>query len=329
MSREPARMRDTASRPMPVGPQEDPSTGSSGLSYQLWLKQFHSEIYEELLLAPASDPKIVEVLQRVGLFHDVPRLQVFRTSGDGALAESALEWCAARQQSRSRSYRGIAIKGLPPSFKKLREEGILDLQEIPLLVQREGGRLPETDARSALLARFRIGRRHDGVAAFEETRRARIWKPDEIETLTVLAAAVGAAFEQRALLDDLRTRELETRALLDNCPGIVYLKDRTGRFIFGNKLLADYCGVPQIELAGRRNEDLFPAEWVDGLDEMDRLVLVEGERIDYDRQVPFGGKTFTIRVHRAPVIGDSGEIIGIVVFAEDKTELTELRRRLG
>lgn len=68
-----------------------------------------------------------------------------------------------------------------------------------------------------------------------------------------------------------------TQAFMDNLPGTVFLKDSHLRLLMVNRHLAQSLGVPADDLIGRNNEQLFPPDFAQAANQLDRSVLATGQ----------------------------------------------------
>ncbi|QIK38132.1 response regulator [Caldichromatium japonicum] len=106
------------------------------------------------------------------------------------------------------------------------------------------------------------------------------------------------------------------RALIDNLPHPVWMKDREGRFLAVNRTFASSIGQTPKALIGKTAWDLWPARVAVRYQDSDEWVirnhqpLFLEERLGDDPDAVF-------EVFKAPIINAQGEIIGTVGFARD------------
>ena len=126
--------------------------------------------------------------------------------------------------------------------------------------------------------------------------------------------------EARALLAEVQRREGYQRALLENSPFQVWLKDDQGRFLAANQSLATSVGHPSsLELIGRRAADCLDAQRAARDEEEDRAVIASGRARSVEEVLNVAGQVRWFETYRAPVILD-GNVIGLVGFSRDVTE---------
>jgi diguanylate cyclase (GGDEF)-like protein/PAS domain S-box-containing protein len=126
----------------------------------------------------------------------------------------------------------------------------------------------------------------------------------------------------------LTQRTQYQRALLDNFPYLVWLKDADGKFLSGNQRLADVCGLDSPDqLLGRCDLDFFPADLVQGYHDMDLLVFKTGQPINTEELIEVHGKRIWFETYKSPVVMD-GQRVGTVGFARDITERKQTEDKL-
>ena len=115
----------------------------------------------------------------------------------------------------------------------------------------------------------------------------------------------------------LRARERYIRALFDNFPFMVWLKDRDSRFLAVNREFAKVAGACDAEaVLGKADRDFWPAEMADQFVADDREVLASGQPKTVEEEIIEPGRRFWMETFKSPVELD-GEVIGTVGFARD------------
>jgi len=137
-----------------------------------------------------------------------------------------------------------------------------------------------------------------------------IWFPLRRLPLRALARADEA----------LRARDQYQRALLDNFPFLVWLKDTEGRFLAVNARFADAFDKPSVDwLLGKTDEDVVPPELARAYRASELAVLAGGQPQRTEELIEIGGERRWFETYRSPVTL-SGRIAGTVGYAVDITE---------
>src|SRR5690606_19145022 len=70
------------------------------------------------------------------------------------------------------------------------------------------------------------------------------------------------------------------RALIDNLPDLIYVKDEQSRFLVANRAVAEQMGTTPAELLGKTDFDFYPDELASSFYADEQRVIAEGETID-------------------------------------------------
>src|SRR5690606_40947225 len=67
------------------------------------------------------------------------------------------------------------------------------------------------------------------------------------------------------------------RALIDNLPDLIYVKDEQSRFLLANRAVADQMGTTPEELLGKSDFDFYPEELARSFHADEQRVIANGE----------------------------------------------------
>ncbi len=123
---------------------------------------------------------------------------------------------------------------------------------------------------------------------------------------------------------EARESALLLQTVVDSVEDLIFVKDRTGRFVLANRKLAEGCGT----LIGQRVEDRFTGELVGWSRSTDERVIELGESTLNDEVIPLSGEPRLFETVKVPWRKD-GEIVGIIGVSRDITKQTaaEHKRR--
>ena len=123
--------------------------------------------------------------------------------------------------------------------------------------------------------------------------------------------------ELQDLQDQLLVRNRFQRALLDNFPFMVWLKDTEGRVLETNRAAALVFGYRNADLLrGKTDMDLWPPELARHFQEQDLAVLADRQSRQYEEQLAVGDRRRWFEIFKSPVSLE-GKLIGTVGFARD------------
>ncbi|MBS1139329.1 MAG: sensor hybrid histidine kinase [Proteobacteria bacterium] len=160
----------------------------------------------------------------------------------------------------------------------------------------------------------------DGHPVYTRLAVSHVRKPDG--SLDYVVAMVEDITERKQNQLELQQRNHYQRALLDNFPFAVWLKDTENRFLAVNQGFAQFQGGCNAdELIGKNDFDIWPAELAEGYQAADRVVLTSGKKMSVEEEIiDADGAKKWFETYRAPVFDDTGKVVGTVGFNRDISE---------
>ncbi|NVN91028.1 MAG: PAS domain-containing sensor histidine kinase [Desulfuromonadales bacterium] len=135
--------------------------------------------------------------------------------------------------------------------------------------------------------------------------------------------------DMRSAENASRTAQNQLETVIDNIPSLIYLKDRQGRLLACNQMLADLVGVSREQMLGKTSHDVFPAELADIQQTDDMSVLQSGKMLVTDEIVELGDGTHLFETTKLAVRDQAGEISAICGITSDVTERRRMETRLS
>jgi len=127
----------------------------------------------------------------------------------------------------------------------------------------------------------------------------------------------------------LQEREQYLRAVIDNFPFMVWLKDAQSQFLAVNAPFSENYGWPSADaLIGRTDFDITTQELAESYRAEDRDVLESGKRRTREEIINVGGEPRLFEVYKSPV-SLQGQPVGTVGFARDITERDRIQKALS
>jgi PAS domain S-box-containing protein len=128
----------------------------------------------------------------------------------------------------------------------------------------------------------------------------------------------------------LHQRESYLSAIIENQPGLIWLKDTESRFLAVNQAFAISCGKQKgEELRGKTDLDIWPTELAKKYCRDDFMIIKTGKPAIVEEPIVDRGETRWFETFKTPVLDGQGTIIGTTGYAHDITtrKLEEVARR--
>ncbi len=119
---------------------------------------------------------------------------------------------------------------------------------------------------------------------------------------------------------ELREQARYLRALIDNFPFPVWLKDTESRYLAANRANAAAWGLAVEDVVGKTDRDLCPGAIAARRRADDRAVMASGEQKMIEEVLAEESGVRWIETWKAPVVNDAGAMLGTVGFTRDITE---------
>ncbi len=127
----------------------------------------------------------------------------------------------------------------------------------------------------------------------------------------------------------LSLRESYLTAILENQPGLVWLKDKESRFLAVNQAFARSCGMERPEeVLGKTDLDIWPKELAEKYLNDDKAVLRKGASIVVEEAISDRGEMKWFETFKTPVLNEDGQILGTSGYARDITERKQMEEEL-
>ncbi len=128
----------------------------------------------------------------------------------------------------------------------------------------------------------------------------------------------------RTIESQTRSKEKRIRAILDNSPSFIYLKDTDGRYLLVNKQVEDSLGVSAENIIGKTHRDFYSEDLTETYANQDREVIAQRKPVAMEALVPRAdGPPRASIIYKFPVLGPIGEVesIGaVIVDIEDRVQ---------
>jgi PAS domain S-box-containing protein len=135
----------------------------------------------------------------------------------------------------------------------------------------------------------------------------------------------------------LRSSQRRFAAFMENLPGVAFMKDQAGRYLYVSRKLAEVFGCRPEDILGRTAFDLVPESLAREMQQGDQAVLAEGKPVEFLHTLPrpWGGQRWlSVRfpieeaAGEPPILGGVGLDVTRYKQAEDALRESEEKYRL-
>ena len=134
--------------------------------------------------------------------------------------------------------------------------------------------------------------------------------------------------ERERAQEALRESEERLRAIMDNSPQSIYLKDTNGHYLMVNETFVRRVGFSHDELRTMTIHDLFPKAIGDAYTRQDQEVMASGNTVPMEIQVPYAEGPRTVLTVKFPIFDANDEIIALGATTTDITDMKEAEEAL-
>lgn len=143
----------------------------------------------------------------------------------------------------------------------------------------------------------------------------------------VLGFLIDATVTKRAEME-IRKRDVWLRAILENAPIEIVLKDTKGRIMAIGRNILKFMEIDLQDAIGKTTADFFPEEIARIYMEADREVLRTGKSIQQEVVERTAGDVQHMLNSKFPLRADDGEIIGVCSLTTNITEMKRMEEKL-
>jgi PAS domain S-box-containing protein len=152
----------------------------------------------------------------------------------------------------------------------------------------------------------------------------------ELASLQPFVQALEGFLARTDAEEKVQTQRNYLRTIIDNMPGLVFAKDKQGRFVIANKKVAELYGVPVRDLIGKTDRHFHHNQLeVERYLKEDRRVIEEGKtlRLPNDHISTKRGQKLFLNTTKVPVPSADGESVHVLGIAQDITHQRQVEQR--
>ncbi len=159
-----------------------------------------------------------------------------------------------------------------------------------------------------------------GFVGFDSVKTLKKWSTEEIALLQVLANLLCNITDRRRADEALHNNEASMKAIFNNVPFQMWLKDADSRYLAVNKHFMDYFSITnEQDIIGRTAMDIWDHSAAGYLIEQDKQVMQSMEMRNTEELIDFKHKAVWFETFRAPIMDQEGRLLGTTGMARDIT----------
>ncbi|MEE8539555.1 MAG: PAS-domain containing protein, partial [Woeseiaceae bacterium] len=195
----------------------------------------------------------------------------------------------------------------------------------------EKGLLPEAKGREEAWLRERMERHLNPSGPFEVARQDGRWIRLYEQRLPNdgIILIISDITESKRVDQALIESEARFRAVVDNSPTKIHIKDAEGRYTLVNPLAEKLFGFTDEEARGKTSYDIFPKEVADAFTAHDRQVVESGEMAEQVEHFTLEDGEHTYLTVKFPIPDGQGGVAGIAAIGTDITERKQAEEALA
>jgi PAS domain S-box-containing protein len=294
------------------------------LNKLLALQNLLTHLATEFINIPVedSDKAVNRLLSVIGEGNEIDRVYIFEYDFVKNTMSNTHEWCATGISPEIENLQQIPTDFFPswveahklgdllvipdiskldkldPQYKLLESQGIKTLITIPLILN------------NVCI----------GFVGFDSVKSVKTWSSDEITFLHILADLLCNVADRKKKDEALRNREASLKAIFNNVPFQMWLKDVDSNYLTINKPFMEYFSITdEADIIGKDALDIWNHETASHFIEQDKLVMQNLELSSVEELVDFKHKRVWFEIFRAPIIDENGQLLGTTGIARDIT----------
>ncbi len=128
---------------------------------------------------------------------------------------------------------------------------------------------------------------------------------------------------------EMRLQHQEQQMIFDSVPAMIWYKDTESRLLRINQAAATSRGLPAAQLEGKSYYEIYPDEaeqyYLDDLEVINSGVAKLGK---VELLPTASGQKCWVRTDKIPYLDQTGQVVGVIVFAVDITDLMRVEKEL-
>ncbi|MEI8046812.1 MAG: PAS domain S-box protein [Bacteroidota bacterium] len=288
------------------------------------LQNLLTQIATEFINMPIgnSDDAVDKLLSVIGKGNDIERVYIFEYDFSKNTMSNSHEWCAEGISPEKDKLQQIPTEKFPSWVNAHLKGEMLVVEDVSMLETNDPLYLVLAPQGIKSLITLPLVLHGDciGFVGFDSVKNVKSWSTDEITFLQILADLLCNINDRKRTDEALQNREAYLKAIFNNAPYQMWLKDIDSRYLAVNQPFIDYFSIAsESDILGKTASDIWSSDIADHFIAQDELVMHNLESISVEEFIDFKHKTAWFELFRAPIIDQNGNLLGTTGIARDIT----------
>ncbi|MDO9253925.1 MAG: PAS domain S-box protein [Bacteroidales bacterium] len=294
------------------------------LNKLLVLQNLLTHLATEFINIPVedSDKAVNRLLSVVGEGNEIDRVCIFEYDFVKNTMSNTHEWCATGISPEIENLQQIPTNLFPNWVEAHKLGDLLVIQDVSKLDKHDPqyNLLESQGIKTLITIPLILNNECIGFVGFDSVKSVKTWSSDEITFLHILADLLCNVTDRKKKDEALRNREASLKAIFNNVPFQMWLKDVDSNYLTINKPFMEYFSITdESEIIGKDALDIWNHETARHFIEEDQSVMQNLELSSVEELVDFKHKSVWFEIFRAPIIDDNGQLLGTTGIARDIT----------
>ncbi|MFZ4707724.1 MAG: PAS domain S-box protein, partial [Bacteroidales bacterium] len=294
------------------------------LNKLLALQNLLTHLATEFINIPVedSDKAVNRLLSVIGKGSEIDRVYIFEYDFTKNTMSNTHEWCAEGISPEIENLQQIPTDPFPSWIETHKLGDIMVVKDVSKLEKADPQYkiLEPKGVKTMITIPLILNSECIGFVGFDSVQSVKTWSGDEITFLQILADLLCNVTDRKRKDEALRNREAALKAIFNNVPFQMWLKDTESNYLTINKPFMEYFSITnENEILGKDALDIWDSETASHFIEEDRMVMENRELSSVEELVDFKHKSVWFEIFRAPIIDENGQVLGTTGIARDIT----------
>jgi PAS domain S-box-containing protein len=288
------------------------------------LQNLLTQIATEFINMPIenSDDAVDKLLSVIGKGNEIERVYIFEYDFSKNTMSNTHEWCAEGISPEKDKLQQIPTDKFPSWINAHLNGEMLVVEDLSMLKKNDPLYLvlEPQGIKSLITLPLVLHGNCIGFVGFDSVKAVKVWSTDEITFLQILADLLCNINDRKKTDEALRNREASLKAIFNNAPYQMWLKDINSIYLAVNQPFMDYFSIAsESDILGKTASDIWSKDVSDHFIEQDEWVMQNLEFLSVEEFIDFKHKTAWFELFRAPIIDQNGNLLGTTGIARDIT----------